>query len=543
MSRTCPSRDNYATVYSAALHSSVTAAQLLSGSVDPPNWANGLITTITTLATGNVALPGGGWGLDSPMNTPTPGEDIDGDEEGYFSRARVEREKQRRTEAERDEHGLTPREYSERGYSFANSYAAGGSMGNKIASPEKEKSQIRSMLSGVGRNRSGSGSSKKSSKSATVASEDPFAGSIDDLPIKAPVSTGYANFETQFSSDFDVDSESRPTRPFSGTGSGTMSRNVSSTGVRSPSPGDSRSRGRDELMSFGDDKARNASASPSGSRNRSRAGSSASTGSGWFKRGSKTKVPTVSSGLRERAEQMKWGSDREGSTVLGSSRDNRDSFDSLDDEDAYGGRARFDDIGSRDQGRFRSSTIGASSGAGTVSAFDRAALSNQTRSRSSSSPLKPRGDDGKSPFDSNTSLSSTDGGAVPSRSDRNAYSAKPWDSEDDLFTSPPQLSHSARGSGASSPATITNGQRARSGTGASSASATNALDLRQVEADFAGVMQLSKHGGSGEVGSHSGSRSRSGTTGGGIGSAIALYDFPGVEVSRFSLRHRLCADA
>ena len=103
---------------------SVTATQLLSGSVDPPEWAYGLITTISNLATGSVALPGGGWGLDSPMNTPTPGaeEDIDGDEEGYFARSRIEREKARREEADRTEHGLTPREYQERGYAVGIAY-------------------------------------------------------------------------------------------------------------------------------------------------------------------------------------------------------------------------------------------------------------------------------------------------------------------------------------------------------------------------------------------------------------------------------------
>ncbi|GAA5979827.1 hypothetical protein JCM10908_003059 [Rhodotorula pacifica] len=562
-----------------AYGSNVTATQLLSGSVDPPEWAYGLITTISNLATGSVALPGGGWGLDSPMNTPTPGadEDIDNDEQGYFSRSRIEREKSRREESDRTEHGLTPREYQERGYAFANSYASGGSNSiGRVGTPEKEKSQIRSMLGAVGRNRSGSGASstKKSASTQSAAVEDPFAGGEDDRPIasRGPVHAGYTNFETQFSNDFDDDDEPlrQPRFNPNGGSSRSMSRDASSTGIRGSSPprGDSRSRDRNgsDLMSFDSD-LRASSTSPSRSRNRSRAGSSASAGGGsWFSRNSRPKLPktkssSASNGLRERAEQMRWGNEREGAAVLGSG-GGRDSFDDLDEDD-FGGRPRYENgVSSRDQlqqqGRFRASTVGA--GPGTVSAFDRAALSNQSRNRSASSPLKPRQNEGKSsygPFDSNTSLSSTDGGAHPSRAERNAYSAKPWDSEDEAFvaTSPPHISSStsARASGTSSPA----GGRARSGT-TTSASARD-IDLRQVEADFAGVLSLSKHGGSGEVGSYSagtgsasrsrsstiggagagtngtgsrsgsGGRSRSGTAGGGIGQAIALYDFPGVE--------------
>lgn len=576
---------------------SVTATQLLSGSVDPPEWAYGLITTISNLATGSVALPGGGWGLDSPMNTPTPGaeEDIDGDEEGYFARSRIEREKARREEADRTEHGLTPREYQERGYAFANSYSSGGS-GNmgKIGSPDKEKSQIRSVLGAVGRNRSGSGGSKKSSSTPPTAVEDPFAGG-DDFPASqahGPVHAGYTGFETQFSNNSDDDDGSARQPRFnshsgSGSGSGSMSRNTSSMGVRNPSPDALRGRDDRDLMSFGpSDPRTESSRSPNGSRNRSRAGSTASTGGGggggWFNRNSRPKMPkskssnAASNGLRERAEQMKWGTERDGSAVLGTAgshaRDSFDSFDDLDD-DAFGnGRPRYENGTStgREPGRFRSSTVGAAGG-GTASAFDRAALSNQGRNRSSSSPLKPRENVTYGPFDSNSSLgSSTEGGALPSRADRNAYSAKPWDSEEELFASPPQLSVSARGSGTSTPVLAAATGRGRSGTNASShsaAAAANALDLRQVEADFAGVMSLSKHGGSGEVGSYSagvaprsrsstigagvgatagsgtgsgGGRSRSGTAGGGIGTAIALYDFAGVEV-RFRVFCSLCS--
>ncbi|TNY18382.1 hypothetical protein DMC30DRAFT_355566 [Rhodotorula diobovata] len=81
-------------------------------------------------------------------------------------------------------------------------------------------------------------------------------------------------------------------------------------------------------------------------------------------------------------------------------------------------------------------------------------------------------------------------------------------------------------------ATAAGAGRLRSGTGGSQ----GALDLRPVEADFERVLSLSKHGGDGEVGAASGigapspagGRSRSGT-GGGIGTAVALFDFPGVE--------------
>lgn len=524
------------------LDDSVTATQLLSGQVEPPTWASGLISTVTRLASGLRSLPGGGWGLDSPLDSPyTPTSDIENDEEGYFSRTRIEREKARRDREERDEVGLTPREYAENGYAFGSSFAAGGS-GSGIGTPEKEKNQLRAMLGSVGRSRSGSGASstKKSSSLANnsytpPATEDPFA--------EGPAVADEPRFETHFSNEFDFAAAERAglaLRPPESLG---MSRGSSTSGAKSPL---SSTRGTKEsdLMDFDgadydDEKDDLRSSSPARQGNRDRSGS----GTSWFGGGgnksskpklTKSRSSTVSSGLRERAEAMQWGNEQPGERRFG----RRDSGDSLDDEyERYKEREREKASG----GRFRASTVGASGAGGTVTAFDRAALSSQTRNRSASSPLA--GPAKTSPFDSTSSLSSaaSQNDPVP-RSSRNAYSAKPWDSEDESFV-------------AATPSPARSPNRSRSGTTASSAAARAAaanLDLRQVEADFAGVMDLSKHGGSGEVGSYSNGlrsrsstigagagapagRSRSGTGtstpgGGGIGRVVALYDFPGVEV-------------
>ncbi|EGU13405.1 hypothetical protein RTG_00116 [Rhodotorula toruloides ATCC 204091] len=446
-----------------AYGSNVTVTQLLSGQVEPPHWATGLISTVTRLASGLRSLPGGGWGLDSPLDSPyTPSSDIENDEEGYFSRTRIEREKARREKEERDDVGLTPREYAENGYAFGSSYAAGGSASrNGIGTPEKEKSQIRAMLGSVGRSRSGSGASstKKSSSLANnsytpPASDDPFA--------EGPVHTGEARFETHFSSEFDFAAAQREGLALRPPDSLGMSRGSSTSGVKSPLPATKEA----DLMDFGggDDYGKDdlRSSSPARQGNRSHSGS----GTSWFSGGNKPSKPkltksrssTISNGLRERAEAMQWGNEQPGERRFG----RRDSGDSLDDE----------------YERYRE------------------------------------------------------------REKEKAGSG----SEDESFA-------------ASSPSPARSPNRSRSGTTASSASARAAaanLDLRQVEADFAGVMDLSKNGGAGEVGSYSnGTRSRSSTIGGagtpagrsrsgtgtstpgvgGMGRVVALYDFPGVETT------------
>ncbi|BGP22459.1 SH4 domain protein [Rhodotorula toruloides] len=516
-----------------AYGSNVTVTQLLSGQIEPPTWATGLISTVTRLASGLRSLPGGGWGLDSPLDSPyTPSSDIEKDEEGYFSRARIEREKARREKEERDDAGLTPREYAENGYAFGSSYAAGGSgSGSGIGTPEKEKSQIRAMLGSVGRSRSGSGASS-TKKSSSLANNSYTPSATGDPFAEGPAHTGEARFETHFSSEFDFAAAQREGLALRPPDSLGMSRESSTLGVKSPLP--SKETKESDLMDLGGDeygKDDLRSGSPARHGNRSRSGS----GTSWFGGGgnksnkpklTKSRSSTVSSGLRERAEAMQWGNEQPGERRFG----RRDSRDSLDDEfERYKEREKEKTGG----GRFRASTVAAPSARGPVTAFDLAALSNQTRNRSASSPLAAPSR--SSPFDSTSSLSSTASHNDPvPRSSRNAYSAKPWDSEDEFFVA-----------STSSPARSPN--RSRSGTTASCSAAN--LNLRQVEADFAGVMDLSKHGGAGEVGSYSnGTRSRSSTIGaagtpgqsrsgtgtstpggGGIGKVVALYDFPGVE--------------
>ncbi|KAJ8296254.1 SH3 domain-containing protein [Rhodotorula toruloides] len=523
-----------------AYGSNVTVTQLLSGQVEPPHWATGLISTVTRLASGLRSLPGGGWGLDSPLDSPyTPSSDIENDEEGYFSRARIEREKARREKEERDDVGLTPREYAENGYAFGSSYAAGGSAsgsGSGIGTPEKEKSQIRAVLGSVGRSRSGSGASS-TKKSSSLANNSYTPPATDDPFAEGPVPTGEARFETHFSSEFDFAAAQREGLALRPPDSLGMGRGSSTSGVKSPLPGTKEA----DLTDFGGDdygKDDLRSSSPARQGNRSRSGS----GTSWFSGGNKTSKPkltksrssTVSNGLRERAEAMQWGNEQPAERRFG----RRESGDSLDDEyERYKEREKEKASG----GRFRASTVAAPSASGPVTAFDRAALSNQTRNRSASSPLAAPSR--TSPFDSTSSLSSAASKDDPvPRSSRNAYSAKPWDSEDESFV-------------AASPSPARSPNRSRSGTTTSSAAARAAtanLDLRQVEADFVGVMDLSKHGGAGEVGSYSnGTRSRSSTIGGagtpvgrsrsgtgtstpgagGIGRVVALYDFPGVETT------------
>ncbi|BGP37592.1 hypothetical protein JCM10449v2_001509 [Rhodotorula kratochvilovae] len=476
----------------------VTVTQLLSGAVDPPPWAMPLINTISRLATPARSLPGGGWSTDSPLESPAPSTpDIAGEEEGYFSRARA----QRRIE-DAQEAGLTPREYKERGYAFGSAFAAGSSDGP--VSPAKDKGRLGAMLGSVGRSRSGSGSgsgvgsaamSKKSSLSQGAGAgaglgEDPFAG-----PAAAPG----AQFDTRFDDPFDFAAAAARHSP--------VLPSPAPSRVRSPSP---------DLMAF-DEPATSSrkdgfSASPEKARSpdkgRSRASSSASgSGGGWFSKATgggvgagrpkltKNRSSTVSSGLRERAGAMRWdepaslggAAGDEAWREFGADKDRRGSFDSLDDDLAA----------PAPRARDRAATLagGESRRAPPASAL---AAAGGSRGRASSSAA-PQG----------------------------AGAYKPWDSEDESFLPSPVAVAARARAGTTSSATSTGG-----GGG-------GALDLRPVEADFATVLSLSRHGGDGEVGAASGvapsprgGRSSSGTgasAGGGLGRAVALYDFPGVE--------------
>ncbi|GAA5917802.1 hypothetical protein JCM8208_002404 [Rhodotorula glutinis] len=566
---------------SKAYNQNVTAKQLLSGAIEPPSWALPLIETISRLATPARSLPGGGWSTDSPLESPrapsTPG-DIAADEEGYFSRARA----QRRIEEEQEQ-GLTPREYKERGYAFGSASAQGGSSASPSAasasggygggggghssagagSPAKDKGgRFGAMLGSVGRSRSGSGSasasalgasstsmSKKSSLGASASAsrstavDDPFA---EGAPA-GPAVGNSTRFETHFADEFDFDSATAAASRSSGPSPQAQTPTTTGSGKRSPFGFGTLARDKDkvkdadrdreqDLMAFdGDDddhgerdeypsSSRPATSSrkdgpiSSPDKGRSRASSSASNGnnggsSSWFSKSTSSSSSSrpkltknrsssnaaATSALRERASAMRWdaqpgdhggepGAWREFESDRGRG---RDSFDLLDDDDRD--RDGFDDFGRPAQ---RSSSPSYGNG---IAARDRAATlaGGDTRRAPPASALAAAGG-GRA----RAASSATQGLGA------SAYVPKPWD---------------APSSGV--------GGRARSGTGGS-----GGLDLRPVEADFERVLSLSKHGGDGEVGAASGigapspagGRSRSGT-GGGLGTAVALFDFPGVE--------------
>ncbi|GAA5903095.1 hypothetical protein JCM6882_006966 [Rhodosporidiobolus microsporus] len=525
---------------SKAYGQNVTATQLLSGAIDALSWADNLISTISRL-TDRQSSSFGAYGYDDGEDAygrmPVDGDDSDDDSlfNGRGGRGAAARRR-----------GESP---PPQGYAFGSSYAAGGSAGGGGGfSPEREKSRISSMLGSVGRSRSGSGS--KAGNRAGEA-EDPFASQTSFGNYSGgtgsgggPKVGGEARFETQFSrleddSD-DGGAYARPSFPAS-----------ASTSSSRPKPPLS----REDSFGFG-------SSSPSSKSKltKSRSGSA------------------NSAGLRERAGQMSWGaSGGEGGT-------GRDSFDSLDDENGgrneyrrFGGTADEWDKGKKDKskggmmGRFRSSTT--SSASSPVSAFDPSALSSapkqKSRLRSSTAPSSK-----KSPFDDDASFSRTTtrdsfsssdgGGGNDSRPSLNRALSKPWDSEDESYFSPPPpapqqaapfSSYSpAKPSASSASAAAPSGARTPGG---------HTLDLREVEADFASAMDLARNGGEAEVGSYSagtrsrsstvtagaGNRSRSGTVtaGGaaadgrpagvgkdGIGWAVALFDFPGVESTDLS---------
>ncbi|KPV77191.1 uncharacterized protein RHOBADRAFT_52132 [Rhodotorula graminis WP1] len=556
----------------------VTAKQLLAGAIEPPSWALPLIETISRLATPARSLPGGGWSTDSPLESPrapsTPG-DIAADEEGYFSRARA----QRRIE-EQHEQGLTPREYKERGYAFGSAYAQGSSASPSAASsgfagtgaggysspgatgsPVKDKGgRFGAMLGSVGRSRSGSGSasalgassasmSKKSSlgagagtsRSTSAALDDPFAEGV----AAGPAPPSGTRFETHFADEFDFDSAAASASRSGGPSPQAQTPATTGSGKRSPfgfgtlardknkDKGGDRAHDQDLMAFDGDDgddhgerdeypsSSRPATSSrkdgpiSSPDKGRSRASSSASNGnnggsSSWFSKSassssSRPKLTknrsssnaAATSALRERASAMRWdaqpgdhggepGAWREFESDRGRG---RDSFDLLDDDDRD--RDGIDDFGHRSSSPPYVHGIAARDRAATLAGGD-------TRRAPPASALAAAGA-GRA----RAASSATQGLGA------SAYVLKPWD---------------APSSGAAA-------GRARSGTGGS-----GGLDLRPVEADFERVLSLSKHGGDGEVGAASGigapspagGRSRSGT-GGGLGTAVALFDFPGVE--------------
>lgn len=492
-----------------------------------------------------------------------------------------------------------------------------------VATADKERSRIGSMLGSVGRTRSGSGGSG----GGAAGKKDPFATPIGSTTnfgsgngngngnattgfggesrSGGPVAGGAARFETSFSHPSDSEEGEfaihKPT-----TTATRPSRSHSSSSKPPPLSRD---------PSFSQPAYSPPLTSPSlassvrGKLTKPRSGSA------------------NSAGLRERAAGMNWGSSagpgfpaspaEVARRTAGGGRG--DDFDDDEDERGEGGlRGAYDGLGEDEWGkssfgriapskgfpgppemevrekekekekkgimrRFRSSSGSSSrkndegdlSGA---SAFDTAAspafAKPKSRLRSStlpsSSAKQKNKQPSKSPFDDGfdddaSSLSSIDyppistssptSAAAQDRPNLNRALSKPWDSEDESYFSPPQPSFSAR-----SPPLSQNDSSSSPRTPGG-----HSLDLRQVEADFATVMDLSRNGGEGEVGSYTlggrsrsstvtaaGGRSRSSTVTagaaggegkfrppgvgkGGIGWATALFDFPGVEVRFFLL--------
>ncbi|GAA5854900.1 hypothetical protein JCM8547_004114 [Rhodosporidiobolus lusitaniae] len=513
----------------------VTAAQLLSGGVDPPSWSLSLIDTIQRLSEPS-RIPG--W-IDDDAEYPPSDDDSELSEDEFSGR--------RRAGSGAGRGGAGRRAEAERGYAFGSSYAAGGS--SAMSSSSASNGRFSAMLGSVGRSRSSSNAN---------AARDPFAtpgGSSTTLvgggehggARGGPAVGGEARFETQFSRLSDDDEIYLP------SSSAAREKKSSSSSAGLTRPGRSGS----------------GSSPPPLSREPSFAGSSPSKG----KLTKPRSGSATSAGLRERAGQMSWGSDAREDGGFGGSGGG-----------GSGGGGMMGGIKSR----FRSSSSAAApspplstssfgSSGGPVDAFNPSALSsssNKPKSRLRSSTV-PSKHSTKSPFDDETStissFSSHEAPPPPSstsdsrlRPELNRALSKPWDSEDESYFSPPAPSFafsSANTSSSSPPSPGAGSPRTPS------AGSHAPLDLGEVEADFASVMSLAKHGGEAEVGSYSsgtgarsrsstvtgggtgGGRSRSGTViggggagegggkegrppgvgKGGIGWAVALYDFPGVE--------------
>ncbi|GAA5877432.1 hypothetical protein JCM1840_006099 [Sporobolomyces johnsonii] len=520
----------------------VTAAQLLSGAVETPEWAAGLVDTLARRSGRDARIPGwieDGEEVDRGYGRAADWDDSDIDDDDD-SRDDRERGGRGRRDVHRDD-GLTPREYEERGYAFGSQFASGGS----------------------GKDKTGGGGGKFSGMLGSVGRSKSKNGSLNG----GPVSGGEARFDTQFEDEFDFSPTSR---------SRTDAEDPFSDNLPS-SPGLGRS-----------------SASPPSSKLIKRRSSSLlGTSSG---NGLRDRVGAMKWSSSSPSSRTPYADDADRP---------RNSFDSLDDPEPNSSYAYDQDWRDESpakkkglRGRFRSSTVTAESYSsrhdvddddGPVGgAFDRGALSRSsskkskpatTRNRSFSSPFsrKPSskssaatafGDDDDSLSHVRSNDSSTSdwsslhhGSATSSRrpQGRRAESAgpRPWDSEDDEFTRqmPPSRSAAARST------SYTGSTGAGNGNGGGRAGGRDAFDFSLVEADFASAT-TNGHGANGGgrqrastlVPSSTGAvagrgagagRTRSGTvtngtgagTGGkGLGIAIALFNFDGVEPTDLPFR-------
>lgn len=457
----------------------VTAKQLLSGQVDVPSFAEVLIDTISRKCGSSAE-----W----------------------------------KAQVEEDEDGFRPD--PSRGYSFTSSFASGGSN-----APTPEKKGKLGGLGSIGRSRSSSGvggggpSENGYGDLRDDSNRDPFAGGVESGHSSGPRfdTSSTPRFEHHFTSDVPSSQDDYTWSSATGAAIGKTSKSAKLTKSRS-SHGMSRGNSRD-LLDFG------------------------------------------SSGGGSDDKQPQWSAEA-------APADPRDSFDSLDadtgsrytgysgytgygDDDDDADR-RYDDTSSRRDGarRFRSSTVTSNSSTSRPSLFARArsasspwasfrgSSSSKKNSRSASPAAAPYDDHGLS------TVPSYDSYDEPTRdyTSRSAADSKPWDSEDEDLNRPkPTVPSSSRNNAAfDSPSNIRTTARG------------DPFDFSQVEADFqtatSGPRLRGAGGGSGPArdivnpfapaSKPTPSRSRSSTTGGGICQALALFDFPGVEVSFTSSKTR-----
>ncbi|GAA6064312.1 hypothetical protein JCM10212_005049 [Sporobolomyces blumeae] len=617
---------------------SVSSTQLLSGAVDCPAWAQGLVDVIKRRSGRDNRIEGwiedgdeiegheggGGRGYGRLGNGRRrdgyDDDDLDDDSvQGYdpfgSDDERGGRDESGRCTGEKrqtfKDDGLTPREYEERGYAFGSQYASGGShvsnarspgggrggvVGRDRAestgsgrgaiangwSPTRDRGGFAGKVLGTiggGRSRSGSGASNSISGSAAAGGGGPSKwGTGIESPRDGgqgvgPVQGANVNFAEKFESDFDFDEEHRKERDRT---AGLRDGRATSSPLRSPAttrPNLTLVDAEDPFAepSSGDfgtspsafDGSSTAASPTTGRLSRPSLFSRKSSSSKLVKGRSSRSGSGTGSALRERAGQMNWDTfgregdenEQRGGGGGGGFRDpSRDSFDSLEDED--------NEYSLTTAGRKRASTV---SGAGTsnpddiLSSYHRGPLPPSSSSRlgpggrprastspfstsstttspttgsrfsftrkksnstsSSSSPsfgfdrARDRAPEGGGarlyPIRSNDSYgtSSVDEGDFENRRRRGGGEGgtrrgpKSWDAEDDdLFTSPP----------AGRPTRTSD-----TGTGPSDPSA-NELSAR--------ARSLTLTPGS--------SRERSGTVTNdkiGLGRAVALYDFKGVE--------------
>ncbi|GAA5991579.1 hypothetical protein JCM5350_002622 [Sporobolomyces pararoseus] len=532
----------------------VTAKQLLSGSTELPRWAEELGETIKRRSGRDNRIPG--WIEDGDTLRDRDDWDSDGEEE-------------QGREVFRDD-GLTPREYGERGYSFGSQYASGGSHQTKT-----KEEQISSSNNSPNRSRSGSTTSKFSGFLGGSGSRS-RSGSGTASTLNNTVSGGGPmNGEgPNFATKFEPLEDEQPPPPSS-------SRSTVSSPLRSPPL----TKKDFSLIDAQDPFSDLSSSQPiqAQSSNNNRPGllkrmSSSSVTSKLTKSNNKSSNSSNNNALRERVGQMNWStfdnnnsSQEDQSTTRRSTR--RDSFDSLDRDD----HDVVVEEDNKNQQRRRATTI-SSNPSDTLSSYHRPPLpktssSSGGRSRSFTSPFGG-GSSSSSPFsfkknnnnkqtgssssdfhqnpnlypirsnDSNSSSTNEkyefdepeyvttkskkqEGGGNRKRGDSNP---KPWDSEDENFLASsekpfrpsPSLSKSTGGT----------------------------FDFNQVEADFESVLKgnglssSSSRSRSSTItaannngGGNGGNRSRSSTltaqtsSKGAIGTAIAKYDFKGVEAS------------